>query len=156
MAIQDGLSEADVVRKLIDIGLGLVPEIKEPKLPTSREGLERTKITLTVPAFIVDLARERASQKGMALSRWIASLIQSHVFQPPVVTTTELKCLNENNRQLRGMGTNLNQIAKAFNQLDIDIRKLKLLGELEVLVRENMSVQSRLIQAVNRSWRVDR
>ena len=156
MAIQDGLSEADIVRKLIDIGLGLVPEIKEPKLPTSPEGLERTKITLTVPAFIVDLARERASQKGMALSRWIASLIQSHVFQPPVVTTTELKCLNENNRQLRGIGTNLNQIAKAFNQLDIDIRKLKLLGELDVLVRENMSVQSRLIQAVNRSWRVDR
>jgi hypothetical protein len=156
MAIQDGLSEADVVRRLIDIGLDLAPEIKEPMLPASRSGLERKKITLTLPVFIVDLARERASQKRMALSRWIASLIQSHVFQPPVVTTTELKCLNENNRQLRGIGTNLNQIAKAFNQLDIDIRKLKLLGELEVVVKENLTVLDKLYRAVNRSWSVDR
>lgn len=88
----------------------------------------------------------------MALSRWIASLIQSHVFQPPVLTTTELKYLNESNRQMRAIGVNLNQIARAFNQLDIDIRKLKSLDLVETLVRENLNVMERLIRAVNRSW----
>lgn len=158
MAAQEGISESDVIRGMIERELrtqsgGGRIDIGG-QIPASKYGCERKKITLTIPAFIVDLARERASQKGMALSRWIASLIQSHVFQPPVLTTTELKYLNESNRQIRGMGVNLNQIAKAFNKMDIDIRKFKNLDVVEALVRENLAVIERLMRAANRSWGV--
>jgi hypothetical protein len=158
IAVQEGLSESDVIRHMIEEGLrarvGGEAMDMDGRLPPSKDGYERKKITLTLPVFIVDLARERASGKGMALSRWIASLIQSHVFQPPVLTTTELKYLNESNRQMRAIGVNLNQIARAFNKLDIDIRKLKNLDAVETLVRENLSVMERLLRAVNRSWGV--
>ena len=160
IAAQEGVSESDVIRGMIEEGLrvrsGGGDVEMDGRLPVSKDGYERKKITLTLPVFIVDLARERASGKRMALSRWIACLIQSHVFQPPVLTTTELKYLNESNRQLRGMGVNLNQIARAFNKLDIDIRKLKALGEVETLVRENLTVIERLIRAANRSWGLGR
>lgn len=156
IAIQEGLSESDVIRRMIEEGLraraGDDGGEVAGRLPASKDGYERKKITLTLPVFIVDLARERASGKKMALSRWIACLIQSHVFQPPVLTTTELKYLNESNRQIRAIGVNLNQIARAFNKLDIDIRKLKNLDVVEALVRENQTVIERLIRAVNRSW----
>jgi Bacterial mobilisation protein (MobC) len=156
LASHEGVSEADLVRRLIDVGLGSIHEAKEPTLPSSPEGYQRKKITLTLPTFIVDLARERAAQKKMSLSRWIASLVQGSVFQPPVLTTTELKYLNESNRQIRAIGVNLNQIAKAFNKMDIDIRKFKNLDVVETLVRENLAVIERLMRAANRSWGVGR
>ena len=156
LASHEGVSEADLVRRLIDVGLGTAQVIREPTLPSSPEGYQRKKITLTMPAFIVDLAKERADQKKMSLSRWIASLVQGSVFQPPVLTTTELKYLNESNRQIRAIGVNLNQIARAFNQMDIDIRKLKNLDLVEKVVRENAEVIERLLRAVNRSWGIGR
>jgi predicted HicB family RNase H-like nuclease len=160
MAAREGISESDVIRGMIErefrMSGGRGGAHIDGSLPASKDGYERKKITLTIPSFIVDLARERASQKGMSLSRWIASLIQSHVFQPPVLTITELKYLNESNRQIRGMGVNLNQIAKAFNKMDIDIRKFKNLDVVEALVRENLAVIERLMRAANRSWGVGR
>ena len=105
-------------------------------------GLHRKRITLTLPQFIVDLAVERAGSKDMALSRWIASLVQSHVFQPPVSTTAELKLLNESNRQLRAMGVNINQIARALNRNEMDLGWLVGLTGVERLIRENIELLS--------------
>lgn len=156
LAAEEGISESVVLRRLIDRGLGDIKALSEPCLPSSPEGYQRKKITLTLPTFIVDLATERARQKGMSLSRWIANLVQSHVFQPPVLTTQELKFLNESNRQVRAMGVNLNQIARTFNKMDIDIRKLKNLDVVEYVVRENMAMIEKLIRAANRSWGVGR
>jgi len=92
----------------------------------------------------------------MSLSRWIACLIQSHVYQPPVLTTTELKILNESNRQIRAMGVNLNQIARAFNNMDVDIRKLKDFYLIESLIKKNLDVIDRLMRAANHSWGIGR
>lgn len=156
IAANQGMYESELLRRFIDAGLNDLPATGDPALPSSSEGYKRKKITLTLPAFIVDLAQDRADQKKMSLSRWIASLVQSSVFQPPVLTTTELKYLNESNRQIRGMGVNLNQIAKAFNKMDIDIRKFKNLDVVETLVRENLAVIERLMRAANRSWGVGR
>ena len=92
----------------------------------------------------------------MSLSRWIACLIQTHVYQPPVLTTPELKLLNESNRQIRAIGVNINQIAKSFNSLDIDIRKLKDFYLVERLIKENIEIIDKLMRAANRSWGVGR
>ena len=92
----------------------------------------------------------------MSVSGWIGCLIQSHVFQPPVLSTAELAVLSENNRQIRAIGVHLNQIARAFNQMDIDIRKFKGLDVFEMIVRENLRVIDRLMRAANQSWGVGR
>ena len=90
----------------------------------------------------------------MALSGWIGNLVQSHVFQPPVVTVQELKVLSESNRQLRSIGTNINQIARAFNRNEMDVRWLSAFHGLESRIEENKWLIRQVIQAVNRSWQV--
>ena len=86
----------------------------------------------------------------------MACLIQSHVYQPPVLTTTELKVLNESNRQIRAMGVNINQIARAFNTMDVDIRRLKDFYLVENLLKENLGIIDKLLRAANRSWGIYR
>ena len=156
-ATHEGLTESDVIRRMLEgelTRLGSDNPVKASVL--GRDDYRRRKITLTVPVFIADLALERALHKGMSLSRWIASLIQSHVYQPPVLTTQELKVLNESNRQIRAIGVNINQIAKSFNSLNVDIRKLKDFYIIEGPIRENIQIIDRLIRAANQSWGIGR
>lgn len=156
IASLEGLTSSDVIRRMIDAELVTDPEaVVSPPVLTA-EGCKRKHLSLTLPVFIADLARERAARKGMSLSRWMACLIQSHVFQPPVLTTTELKILNESNRQIRALGVNINQIARAFNNMDVDIRKLKDFYLVENLLKENLGIIDKLMRAANRSWGIDR
>ena len=155
-ATQAGVSESDLIRLMIEKELGAVPDGNESdidsRLPATKDGYERKKITLTVPSFIVDLANERAAKKGMALSRWIAALIQTHVFQPPVSTMTELKLLNANLRELRSIGVNINQIARAFNQGDVDATRLDAITQFQTVLKNNRNIILGLLSSTNRSW----
>lgn len=154
LAANEGSTESHVVRRMIESELSRNEQHQMTEEIPKAEGLIRKQITLNVPTFIADLAKERAIRKGMSLSRWIACLIQSHVYQPPVLTTTELKILNESNRQIRAMGVNINQIARAFNNMDVDIRKLKDFYLVESLIKKNLDVIDKLMRAANRSWGV--
>jgi len=155
MAQQSSLTESDLIRNLVARGLSAtLPSDFRLEWAPDHQRLKRKKISVRLPKFLVDLATERASLKGMPLSTWIGSLVQSHVFQPPVVTEDELRVINESNRQLRSLGTNINQIARAFNRNEIDIRWLSAFGGLESRIDENRQLIRSLIQAVNRSWRV--
>lgn len=155
-ARQSGLTESGALREILEAALVLRKVPEHPIPAPTPEGGKRKQITVTVPRFIADLARDRANQKGMSLSRWIACLIQSHVYQPPVLTMTELKVLNESNRQIRAMGSNVNQIARSFNSLDIDIRKLKDFYVVEKLLKDNIEIIRDLIRAANKSWGISR
>lgn len=150
---QLGVSESTLIRELVQKEVNAVISVQSD-LKVIPNGERRVKITIRLPHFIGELAKARAADKGMPLSRWIGNLIQSHVYLPPVVTREELKVLVESNRQLRSIGTNINQIARAFNRNELDIRWLSAMGELEARITENRGVISQLIQAVNRSWRV--
>jgi hypothetical protein len=156
MASREGLTPSDLIRRMIAVEFTRGAVVSHSQLVPTPEGCKRKHLSLTLPTFIAELAKERAIRKGMSLSRWIACLIQSHVYQPPVLTTTELKILNESNRQIRAMGVNLNQIARAFNNMDVDIRKLKDFYLIESLIKKNLDVIDRLMRAANRSWGIGR
>lgn len=152
-AQEQGLTESAYLRKLIKRQMGAF-SMRNTQAGWIPDGQAREKITITLPRFIVGLARDRAMAKEMSLSRWIANLVQSQVFQPPVVTTEELLALNENSRQIRSMGINVNQIAKALNRNHSDLRRLADLVGIERQLKENQKSLTRLIAAVNRSWSV--
>ena len=158
-SVQEGVPESELIRRFVEQGLASVEggggEVLSP-LTVPSPNLERQKVTLRLPGFVLDAVKLRAIEKEMSVSGWIGCLIQSHVFQPPVLTTAELAVLSENNRQIRAIGVHLNQIARAFNQMDIDIRKFKGLDVFEGVVRENLKVIDRLIRAANQSWGVGR
>jgi hypothetical protein len=63
---------------------------------------------------------KRAEQGGFS-SRpsWVKHLVYLEIDQEPLVNQKEIAALRESNRQLRSVGTNLNQIAHALN---IDFR----------------------------------
>lgn len=165
LSLHEGLPESELIRRFVERGLsglegegalGKASGSDLPPLTVPGPAFERQKVTLRLPGFVLDAAKVRASEKEMSVSGWISALIQSHVFQPPVLTTAELAVLNENNRQIRAIGVHLNQIARAFNQIDIDIRKLKSLDVFERVVKENLTVIDRLIRAANQSWGIGR
>lgn len=58
----------------------------------------------------------RAEQGGFS-SRpaWVKHLVYLEIDQEPLVNKKEIAALRESNRQLRSVGTNLNQIAHALN-----------------------------------------
>ena len=157
MLEREGLPESELIRRFVEQGLdGLIGNEENPSLTVAGSALLKKKVSIRLPEFILADVRARASEKGMSVSYWVSSLIQSHVFQPPVLTTTELKVLNESNRQIRAIGVHLNQIARAFNNLDIDIRKLKHLDTFEMVVKDNLKFIDRLIRATNQSWGIGR
>ena len=157
MLEREGLPESELIRRFVEQGLdGLIGNEENPSLTVAGSALLKKKVSIRLPEFILADVRARASEKGMSVSYWVSSLIQSHVFQPPVLTTTELKVLNESNRQIRAIGVHLNQIARSFNNLDIDIRKLKHLDTFEMVVKDNLKFIDRLIRATNQSWGIGR
>ena len=156
-SVQEGVPESELIRRFVEQGLAGVERGGEASpLTVPGPNLERQKVTLRLPGFVLDAVKLRASEKEMSVSGWMGCLIQSHVFQPPVLTTSELAVLSENNRQIRAIGVHLNQIARAFNRMDIDIRRLKGLDVFERVVQENLTVIDRLIRAANQSWGVGR
>ena len=157
-SLQEGVPESELIRRFVEEGLASVKREGGELSPLTVPGpnIERQKVSIRLPAFVLDAVKLRAIEKEMSVSGWIGCLIQSHVFQPPVLTTAELAVLSENNRQIRAIGVHLNQIARAFNQRDINIRKLSGLGVFEGVVRDNLKVIDRLIRAANQSWGVGR
>jgi len=154
---REGLPESELIRRFVEQGLeGVHGDEENPPLTLVGAALVKKKVSIRLPEFILVAVQARASEKGMSVSYWVSSLIQSHVFQPPVLTTTELKVLNESNRQIRAIGVHLNQIARAFNNLDIDLRKLKHLDTFEMVVKDNLKVIDRLMRATNQSWGIGR
>lgn len=169
LSVQEGLPESELIRRFVERGLsgqegegalgtgsGFSSASGSTPLTVPGPVFSRQKVSLRLPGFVLDAVKVRASEKEMSVSGWISALIQSHVFQPPVLTTAELAVLNENNRQIRAIGVHLNQIARAFNQMDIDIRKLKGLDVFERVVKENLTVIDRVIRAANQSWGIGR
>jgi len=156
-SVQEGVPESELIRRIVEQGLaGVERGGGASPLTVPGPNLERQKVTLRLPGFVLDAVKLRASEKEMSVSGWMGCLIQSHVFQPPVLTKSELAVLSENNRQIRAIGVHLNQIARAFNQMDIDIRRFKGLDVFERVVKENLTVIDRLMRAANQSWGVGR
>lgn len=111
-----------------------------PDAPTAaRAG----KLTLRLDAE--DLARLEAEAGRMGLSRtqWAVSLIRRRLHDRPQLTRPEIFALIEVRRELRRIGVNINQIARALNTavlegavLDLEVAQLDAFRtEIEVWVQ---------------------
>ncbi|SUA61307.1 Bacterial mobilisation protein (MobC) [Oligella urethralis] len=80
---------------------------------------------------------EYAIQSEMTPNQYASMLLQQHVQNYPVLSTSEIKAVYQSNQQLLAIGRNLNQIARALNANQSTSLSLKLLEELEETITQH-------------------
>lgn len=123
--------------------------------PQTDEDVETVRITVRLPRFLRLAVRERAAQRKMSESRWVAALIQSNLRKEPVMNDAEIAALLESNRELAALGRNLNQVARALNEAFYETERVKLeaLGVLAAAIKENRDAIRVLVRASQQAWR---
>ncbi|WP_421732053.1 plasmid mobilization relaxosome protein MobC [Brevundimonas sp.] len=73
------------------------------------------KLTLRLEAADLVLLEAEASRAGLARTQWATALIRRRLHDRPQLTRPEALALIEVRRELRRIGVNVNQIARALN-----------------------------------------
>ena len=143
-------------RELAAAAASSMPKTATKPAPTGA-GLDFKKVTLRVPVYVLEAARERALLKGMKVSRWMVALVQSNVTADPVLSERELHELEESSRQLAAIGRNINQVARAINAAPHEVDRLKA-DQLEYLgasISRAKAGMFNIIRSSRNAWRVD-
>lgn len=94
--------------------------VQKQKVPTPHVDLksEMTRKQITIPQDCFDLVEQRAEKRFSTAQYYITSLIYKDLGVPQL-HADEVEVLRSSNYNLAKIGTNINQIARAFNQLVI-------------------------------------
>lgn len=160
LAENQGLTESELLRLLITNALSN----QEPQITPKEKGIdieivdiEITELKIRLPKFLIVQAKAKAQTQGMATTRWIKSLVQSNLIQPPVLIDSAIIALKESDRELAAVGNNLNQIARKLNESIFKIEWVKI-EKLEEVRREVKSVRTaidELIRVSRNGWSVN-
>ncbi len=164
-AARRGLSESELLRAVVLAALHQGESETKP-VEVDPEKTETDRMTVRMPRFILDAAKERAKEKGMAPSRWIAALVQSHLSGEPVMTDSELEQLRAITNELSAIGRNLNQIAREVNRLHYtggvslealqQMQTLEVIAELKAIVLDHRAATRSVIRASQNAWEAGR
>lgn len=111
-AEREGLSASSFVRLMIEAVVGL--EDDETPRPTKarREG----KVTVRLGQEVRQALEREAQTQHVPVSTWASRLLTARVRSAPQPVKGERKIIQAAFRQLRGMATNLNQMATVMNR----------------------------------------
>jgi hypothetical protein len=160
IAKEKGLTESEFLRLLINNAISTnggeeIKMINELKL--IEKDIESKQITIRLPFFIMRAARAKAKSNGMATSRWIKSLVQSNLIQPPVMIDCAILVLEKSDRERAAVGNNLNQIARRLNEsiLNIESARVEIIEEVRREVKLVRIAIDELIRVSCNGWSVD-
>jgi hypothetical protein len=92
----------------------VAPSAHRPLTPAE---VQRTRrVELRLPAIVVEELSQIAEARFSARNYYIASVLLAHLGEPQL-QGDEIEVLRRSNYELAKIGTNLNQIARAFNTL---------------------------------------
>ena len=157
LCVKRGLSESEQLRSLVVAETQLASaQPSQAIAPIHPDGsnADLDRMTVRMPGFVMDGAKDRARTQGMAPSRWVAALVQSNLTAQPVMTDVEVEALLASNRELAAVGRNLSQVVRALNAsgLEVDKVHLEALTELSAAVTSNRSEIRRLVRASRQAW----
>lgn len=152
-----GLSESELLRVIVKSSTEQKDETDIISVEPDVTKVDLERVTVRLPRFLMEAARNKAEIKYMALSRWISSLVQSNLTGKPVMTKKELAVLRESNRELAAIGRNVNQIARTLNESFYKVESVRLekLEELRKEIIENRKAIQALIRASENVWEVE-
>ena len=155
----NGLSESELLRLIVIEAMGKAQfsESNKTDLTPDTEKSETERITVRMPSFLMQAAKEKGKAKGMATSRWIAALVQSNIAKNPVMADQELNNLKASIRELNAIGRNINQMARALNESrnntdKVNLDTLYLLGNS---LKRNLSAVRELVRASQKVWEAE-
>ena len=150
-ALQQGISEAVVIRQVLSAVLGTAP-VESPQSDMAQPHDNRFYVRLAIED--ARLLRERSAARGMPPGTYLATLTRAHLRQIVPVPKDELNALKRAVAELGAIGRNLNQIARAANQgvRGISIGRPEFTAMLKVAegLRDHIKA---LVNANNASWR---
>lgn len=111
-AAEHGLSPSEFLRQVIETVSGEVDVPEQKPTKARREG----KVTVRLGQEVRQGLETEARGQGVAISTWAARLLSARVLSAPQPVSRERKPIQWGFRQLRGIATNLNQIATVMNR----------------------------------------
>jgi len=149
-----GLKESELLRAVV---LAVIGDVQEELVKPDVESAKTNRITIRMPRFLLESAKERAKGKGMVISRWLTALVQANLTGKPVMTDQELAVLQASNRELAAIGRNINQIAKALNEAFHETERVRLdtLVALSQSISENRAAIRSLVRASQQAWEAE-
>ena len=147
-----GLSESELLRSVVMVVTG--QDAADKTIEPEAENTELERMTVRLPGFLMEAAKQRGKSKGMAASRWVAALVQTNLTGKPVMTDKELAVLQASNRELASIGRNINQIAKALNEAFHETERVRLdtLAALSQSITENRTAIRSLVRSSQQAW----
>jgi hypothetical protein len=115
---------------------------------TEAEAVDSVRIELRLPRVAADKINDIAESRLSHRNHYLVSLIMAHIGQPQLQGDT-IETLRQSNYELSKVGTNLNQIAKAFNILVTDGK-----GNIPEIGKKRASLQREIKEHTNRVLRV--
>jgi len=155
MANNHGLTKSELLRLVVINAISN----QEQQITLKKEGsdIEITELKIRLPKFLIAQAKAKAKTQGMATTRWIKSLVQSNLIQPPVLIDSAIMAVKESDRELAAVGNNLNQIARRFNEsvFKVELVRIEKLEEVRREVRSVRTTIDGLIRVSRNGWSVN-
>ncbi len=154
VARQRLLTESIWLRQVIEAELqrapatpASAPTLPEESVPTGR------RIAVRLLPGDARLLKERATARRTAPATYVSILVRAHLRDLTPLPTDELRAFREQVRELRNIGRNLNQIARALNRGEIEDASVRddLRSFLKVATAMREATRALLI-ANSKSW----
>jgi hypothetical protein len=153
-ARQRFLTDSIWLRQVIEESLKGVEPAPGQVCTPDREPSGR-KVTFRLLPGDAMLLRERATARRTASATYVSILVRSHLRQLSPLPKDELRAFREQVREMRAIGRNLNQIARALNRgevKDASVRDdLRMFIKVATAMREATRA---LLKANTKAWEV--
>lgn len=156
--LQCGMRSSEVLRQLIsklltgDTDIAHVLSIPKGILPTSKnsqakktQARHRIEIRLTTQEY--DKFVEHAKHSGFSPAKWLVTLLRYQFIRHTPLTVLELDKLDERLYQVRMLGHNLNQVARALNSHELHPSQVDLMPTLQLLL-QNLDAEKQALRAI--------
>jgi Bacterial mobilisation protein (MobC) len=116
LALREGTNESAIVKQLLHDALRTLTPCADSSRATPSRIERRERVCVRIGSEDRRLLNERASARGLAPGTYVALLVRTHVQGRAPLPRAEYLALRESVLELKAIGRNLNQIARALNR----------------------------------------
>lgn len=156
--LQCGVSSSEALRQLIsklltggtDLEHALnIPQghIPQPKNNQAQKNQDRHRVEIRLTTQEYDKLVEHAQQTGFSPAKWLLTLLRYQFIRHTPLTVLELDKLDERLYQVRMIGHNLNQVARALNSHELHPSQVDLMPVLQLLM-QNLDAEKQALRAI--------
>ena len=151
--LQCGVSSSEALRQLIsklltgDTELERVLNIPQEVIPQPKNNQVKHRVEIRLTTQEYDKLVEHAQQSGFSPAKWLVTLLRYQFIRHTPLTVLELDKLDERLYQVRMIGHNLNQVARALNSHELHPSQVNLMPVLQLLM-QNLDAEKQALRTI--------